>query len=55
VRLKPTLSPAQYQLGQVYEKLGEEAKAHEAFATFEKLSQKEKSGDEDPIDVNLEN
>jgi len=55
VRLKPTLSPAVYQLGQVYQKLGEAAKAREAFSAFETLSQQEKSGDEDPIDVNLEN
>jgi tetratricopeptide (TPR) repeat protein len=55
VRLRPTLSPAVYQLGQVYQKLGEAQKARAAFAAFEKLSQQEKTGDEDPIDVNLEN
>ena len=52
---RPSLSPALYQLGEVYHKLGEEAKAREAFDKFEKLSAQEKTRDEDPIDVNLEN
>ena len=42
VRLRPTLSPAFYQLGAVYRHLGDEAKAREAFKKFEVLSQREK-------------
>jgi Flp pilus assembly protein TadD len=54
VQLRPTLSPALYQLGQVYHKLGEEERSREALEKFQKLTQEEKTGSEDPIDVNLE-
>jgi Tfp pilus assembly protein PilF len=55
VRLRPDLSPALYQLAELYHKVGEEAKAREAFEKFQKLSEQEKKGDQDPIDANLEN
>src|SRR6185437_8640507 len=54
LRLRPNLSPALYQLGALYRSLGEEAKAREALEKFERLTQQEKTGKEDPIDENLE-
>jgi DNA-binding SARP family transcriptional activator len=55
VRLRPTLAPALYQLGELYRRSGDEAKARETLEKFEKLTQREKTGKLDPIDANLEN
>ena len=54
IRLRPNLAPALYQLGALYRSLGEEAKARESLEKFERLSQQEKTREEDPIDENLE-
>jgi tetratricopeptide (TPR) repeat protein len=54
VRLRPNFSPAFFQLGMVYRRLGEDAKARKAVQTFEDLTSREKAAKMDPIDANLE-
>jgi tetratricopeptide (TPR) repeat protein len=53
VHLRPNLAPALYQLGLLYRQLGDQSKAREELKEFETQLQREKTGDEDPIDANL--
>ena len=50
LRLRPNLSSAAYQLAGVYRQLGDQARARETLALFQKLNAQEKNEPEDPID-----
>ena len=50
LRLRSNLSSAAYQLAGVYRQLGDQARARETLALFQKLNAQEKNEPEDPID-----